>query len=138
MSESSRLVIVNDIDELKTIEGRLNELSESWDITSKAVFEIMLALEELVSNTIFYGYDDDDEHTIVLSFHLNGDALTISIEDNGVAFNPLDAETPNIDDTVENRRIGGLGIHLVRNLMDSVDYKRHNDMNCVTIVKTIR
>ena len=138
MSESSRLVIVNNIDELKTIEGRLNELAESWDIPSKTVFNIMLSLEELVSNTIFYGFNDNDEHTIVLSFHLNGDALKICIEDNGVAFNPLDAGTPNIDDTVENRPIGGLGIHLVKNLMDSVEYQRNNDMNILTIVKTLR
>ena len=138
MSESSRLVIINDIDELKTIEGRLDDLAEAWDIPSKAVFDIMLSLEELVSNTIFYGFKDDDEHNIVLSFHLDGDALTIRIEDDGIVFNPLDAKTPNIDESAENRPIGGLGIHLVKNLMDSVVYERSNDMNILTIVKIIR
>ena len=87
-------------------------------------YRVHLTLEELVLNVMDYGYDDDGQD---IEIHLtsDADAITIEIVDSGRPFDPLtDAPQPDLDSPVEERRIGGLGVHLVKTLMDRMDYKR--------------
>ena len=130
------LEITNDLSELHRIHDCLERLAEEWNIPPKPVFDITLTVEELISNVINYGYEDTG-NLIMLTFSLNDDVLSILIEDEGKAFNPLDMPTPDINAPVEDRKIGGLGIHLAKTLMDSFAYERKGDRNSVTITRRI-
>lgn len=129
------IVLKNNFSEITLLGAKLEEFSAEGKIPEDKLFNINLALDELITNTISYGYNDDNEHEINVKFVFGNDELTISIEDDGIAFNPLTAAEPDINAPLEERRIGGLGIHFVKNLMDSVDYQRVNQKNILTIIK---
>jgi anti-sigma regulatory factor (Ser/Thr protein kinase) len=110
------------------------EVGKVWRI----LFEANLALDELFTNIISYGFDDKNEHTIRITISLQNDELVFNIEDDGMPFNPTEAETPDLECTIEECRIGGLGIHLAKNLMDEVCYQRCKDKNILTLKKNIK
>jgi anti-sigma regulatory factor (Ser/Thr protein kinase) len=88
-------------------------------------------------NIISYGYVDKARHEIGIKVSLTHDAVVIVIMDDGLPFNPFTREEPDTELSIEERGIGGLGIHLVKNVMDEAYYKRHVDRNVITIVKYI-
>ena len=96
---------------------------------------VNLALEELVTNTISYGFTDAGEHVIRISLHLDGPDLHIRVEDDATAFNPLEREAPDLVTPLAERPIGGLGIHFVRTLMDDVRYERVGARNVLSMRK---
>lgn len=100
-------------------------------------FKIDLALEEVFTNIVRHGYDDGRPHEIVVRLHGNRERIRIHIEDDGRHFNPLLAPAVDLDAALAERRIGGLGIHLVRRLMDQVRYRRQADGNQLTLVKRL-
>ena len=99
---------------------------------------INLALEEAVTNVISYAYPEGTEGEIKVDAIARKDSLRFTISDFGQEFDPT--ATPEVDTSLalEDRPIGGLGIHLVRKIMDRVSYKRQDDMNILTLTKTIR
>ena len=135
MNQPLRLQIENNISELNRLNALLEQLAKEWKIPKEISFQINLALEEMVTNIINYVYEDKSSHTITLSFILHGSVIIIQIEDGGRAFNPLTAPEPDTTEPAEKRKIGGLGIHLVKKLMDTVTYARKNDKNILTIQK---
>jgi len=101
-------------------------------------FQIDLVLDELVSNVIRHGLKDDKEHFIEVNLRCDEHDLILEVEDDGVPFNPLDASPPDITKPIVERRIGGLGIHLVRQIMDSLAYERREGKNYLLIRKRLR
>jgi anti-sigma regulatory factor (Ser/Thr protein kinase) len=97
-----------------------------------------MVFDELLNNAISFAFQDDKEHEIEINIELREDRLSISLSDDGIPFNPFRTETPDTDLSIEERSIGGLGIHLVQNVMDEVHYKRQGDTNIVTVVKDVR
>ena len=98
-------------------------------LSSRAKYSAGLAVEEMVSNVIKYGYDDDREHQISVRIVANLDHLEISFEDDGHAFDPTKHPSPDIERIVESRRVGGLGIELVRRICEKMTYARVGDRN---------
>ncbi len=137
MNLSRTYEIGNDISELNRLNSHLEQLAEDWNIPEKPLFQINLAVDELVTNIINYGYEGG-QHKIILIFSLKDDAVTIQIQDQGKAFNPLTTPEPDISEPTEKRKIGGLGIHLTKTLMDSIEYERIDDSNIVMLIKKIR
>ena len=91
-------------------------------------------LEELVTNTIKYGYSDDDVHYIRVVVRI-GPPATMVIEDDGQPFNPLlDAPAPDLDAVTEERPIGGLGLHMVKTMAKSLAYRREGEINRLDLV----
>ncbi|OFX66880.1 MAG: hypothetical protein A2X12_04825 [Bacteroidetes bacterium GWE2_29_8] len=136
--ETKKCIIKNDINEVNTLVSFVDELAEQWNIPMKNVFNINLALEEIVSNTIFYGYSDSETHSIEIEFANHVDYIQIKITDDAKEFNPLLKETPDdIDKPVEERKIGGLGIHIVKNIMFDLDYKRDANRNTLLMKNKI-
>lgn len=128
--------IRNDISELHEIIAAMEELSEKWDLSAKFAMHINLALEEIITNIIFYGFTDKEEHRISIEFIKEKDGVKIIITDDG---NPFDL-TATVDfadkhKTSESRKIGGLGIHFVKTLIDSISYKRKDEKNILTLYK---
>jgi anti-sigma regulatory factor (Ser/Thr protein kinase) len=116
-----------------------NEAAETWlatqDISPEAIFFAGLTIEELVTNCIKYGYDDFAEHTIDIELSVADHTLTITVVDDGHAFDPLTVSAPDFSGSIEDRPIGGLGIHMLRELADNMSYERRDKTNRVTLTK---
>ena len=131
------VVVVNERREIARLARLFDEFREGCGISDDDGAHIHLILEEVVSNVIKYGYDDGLEHRINVDVAVDGDHVTIRIEDDGKPFNPLDAPHPKLDLPIEQRPIGGLGVFIVKSVADSVDYRRDGGRNVVTVRKKI-
>ena len=127
----------SNLSELDRLCEHLDKFGQSAGLSKKCIFEINLALDELFTNIISYGFPDDGEHVIEVSITPQNETLCMCIEDDGVPFNPVEAKKPDLECTLEDCKIGGLGIHLIRNLMDSVCYERCGEKNKLTLKKNI-
>lgn len=131
------VTIANQLAELETVAATVETIAEEWDIPMAISMNLNLVLEELVTNIIFYGYDDKGEHQIIIRLAMENRIITIQLEDDGKEFNPLLLEDPNIGGTLEERKIGGLGIFFVRKIMDDMAYRREGNKNILTITKNL-
>lgn len=127
----------NQLAEIGRLSQVVDELAEAHGWSPKTAYEVNIALDELLTNTISYGHEDGQEHWIDVRLALENELLTMVIEDDGKAFDPLARPDPDLTQSLEDREIGGLGIYFVRKLMDSVDYQRVGDKNVVTIRKSV-
>lgn len=132
-----RIELKNDISEIETMSRGLERFGSLYGLPEKQIFQLNLALEELVTNSISYGFGDDLEHLIVIDCMVDDGRIKVVTKDDGLPFNPLTMPEPETDLDIEDRPIGGLGIHLVRKMMDSVDYQRQGDFNLLTMIKKI-
>ena len=127
----------NQLSELKRFKEAFNAFADNNDFSKPIRREIGVVFDELLGNIIHYAYTDDQDHTIEVKVEFFGDRLIMTIEDDGIPFNPLEKETPDTELPLDERKAGGLGIHLVRNLMDKVSYQRRIHKNRLTLVKNI-
>ncbi len=116
---------------------KVSEFLNANEVPTGAIFAAELALEELVTNTLKYGYDDDAEHEIEVVARLDDEALTLVVSDDGHEFNPLAEAEPDVTASAEEREIGGLGIFLLKKTMTDLRYERIGNRNVVTAVKTL-
>ena len=120
--------------ELNEIVAAVEGMAEREKWSPELVFRVQLAVEEVVLNVMDYGYDEG-VHEFELILTSEADTLTIEVVDDGRPFDPLnDVPTPDLEATVEERKVGGLGIHLVRTMMDQVNYRREQGRNYLTLV----
>jgi len=133
-----QIKIENQIGELAVLSAKIEELSEKWDLSMPLTMNINLVLEEAVSNVIFYAFNKDEKHLIQISIEVDENILTLEIVDDGIPFDPLAREVPDITLPAEDRPIGGLGIFLITKIMDKVSYKRQNNQNILTLIKNIK
>lgn len=107
--------------------------AEGWD--SALCFQVDLVLEELVQNVIAYGYPDGRKGEVLVSIECVDGFLRMRVEDDGDAFDPLGLPVPDLEASIADRKIGGLGIHFARTLTDSQDYCRVDGRNCIELIK---
>jgi len=137
MSKPMAIPFKNKLSEIERLGQVMEEFAELHHLPPNLVFEINLALEEILTNVISYGYDDSNEHEILIRLSCKGGEITAEVEDDGRPFNPLEAAEPDTDKPLEERPVGGLGIHLVRKFMDDVEYKRQQGKNLLAMKKRI-
>ena len=137
MSERLTLHVKNDLIEIERLTQEVGLWCHAQALSEEVEFQIDLVLDELVSNVIRHGLNGDEEHFIEVKLYRDGRDLTLEVEDDGVPFNPLNAPVPDINLPIEERRIGGLGIHLVRQLMDSLAYERRGERNYLLMKKRL-
>ena len=130
------LQLANDFAALAPASVKVRSFLGSCRAPDAACFLADLVIEELVTNAIKYGFDDTEAHGISVEIKYHKNRLRIEVRDNGHAFNPLAQEAPDFTLAAEDRPIGGLGIHLVRQMTDDVCYERRGDENVVTATKT--
>ena len=135
--EGVELKLPNSLAALTELHAVAGEFCRQWAIHPDIAFKVDLVLDELFTNIVRYGYDDNGFHEIVVRFKGGHDRIRISIEDDARHFNPLLAPEVDIDAPASERRIGGLGIHLVRNLMDQVRYQRRPVGNRLIVIKRL-
>ena len=129
------LSLVNDLRDIAGAADKIGAFCAEHGLAEEISFEVNLAVDELLTNTISYGYDDDEEYRIDLSLRLEGGTLIVEIADDGRPFDPLQAPEPDLGASLEERTVGGLGIYLVRKTMDTVAYRREDGRNVVTLTK---
>ena len=135
MTELKLKAVVESIPEVtEFINGKLEALACS----AKAKLQINVAIDELVCNIARYAYGrDTGDVTVQFDYDRETGLASISFMDSGVPFNPLEKSDPDISLPAAERRIGGLGIFLVRKTMDKMEYRYENGMNILTISKKI-
>lgn len=137
MAAELRLRVETRQDELDRVSAAIEDFALEADWPLDLVFKVNLALEEVVINVMNYGHDDG-LHEIDIILTADEESLTIEIVDDGRPFDPLtDAPKPDVNADLEDRNIGGLGIHLVRKMMDDVRYRREEGKNHLTLVTSL-
>ena len=125
------------LSELKTLCRHLEDCGNVMELPQQCLFQINLGLDELFTNIISYGFEDESEHPIKFSLVMDKETLTVQVEDDGVPFNPLDVTGPEVLQDLDSINIGGLGIHLVKKMMDDIDYKRVEGKNKLILKKCV-
>ena len=129
------LSLDNDLQEIASVAERIDAFCAAQDVAPQIAYSVNLAIDEILTNTISYGYDDDAAHRIALTLRLQGRSLVVVIVDDGKAFDSSLETDPDIDAPLEERAIGGLGLFLVQQMMDSVAYRRSDGTNVLTLTK---
>ena len=123
---------------LEIMNQQLAKIVKEWEISDDVAFSMNLALEEITTNIINYGYKGKDDYDIVIRFTLEKHNLRIQIKDGAKEFNPLDSKDPDdLNKPLDERHIGGLGIHLVKKFTDHFSYRRSNNKNIITLTKSL-
>ncbi len=137
-SMTETLTIKNDIHEIKRFSEFIKSAVGKLDIDASLAKKLQLAVEEAVVNVINYAYPAETKGDITINMLFNGHALHFQIIDEGVAFDPTAKQKTDTSLSVEDRQIGGLGILLLRELMDSINYERTDGKNVLTLIKNLK
>ena len=134
----SRFIVRADSAAMRQVDGFVGAFVREHGIDADEASRILILLEELLTNLMKYGHPDRAEPgqaEIVLAF--NGSRLEIEFIDDGCAFDPFAGPPPNLDEPLEGRPVGGLGLHLLRSLPDEARYERRNDTNVIRLSRVI-
>jgi serine/threonine-protein kinase RsbW len=131
------LLIRNDLAELERLAASVRDFCREHGVDDEACHDLLLAMDESVSNTIRHGYIDRDPHEIRVRVGLENRDLFLEVEDDARPFNPLEVPEPDVSRPVEERPLGGLGIHLLRQLMNRLEYRHENGRNILRVTRRV-
>ena len=137
MESHLSLVLRNHSSELERMSEAVSAWCQGNAVSATAEFQVNLTLDEIVSNVIRHGWKDGGEHQLHVRISRLEGELRVEVEDDATPFNPLEVPAPDINRPLEERPIGGLGIHLVRQIMDSLEYRRLDGKNLLVMKKKI-
>ena len=134
------IALTNDLRKIARVAARIDEYCSAHGVAPETVYAINLAIDELLTNTISHGYDDDEPHRIEVILRLEGDMVVVAIVDDSAPFDPTEMREPDIDglmggDEMGGQEMDGLGLLLVNRTMDGVEYRRRGGCNVVTLTK---
>lgn len=127
-----------DLKEIERLNRIVRQFGDLHEVPGRTLYAVNLALDEIVTNIVLHGFEDASGQFLEVRIVVVEGNLTAEVEDGGRAFNPLDAPTPNLEAPLDERALGGLGVHLVKSLMDKVEYRRDGAKNVLTVRKRIR
>ena len=128
----------NHLAELLTLQQHVGNFGRIFGLSDSCLVDITVGLDELFTNIVSYGFKEDGQHFVRFTVAMDGDLLTIHVEDEGIPFNPLEAKDPERPLDLTNIRIGGLGIFSVKRLMDDICYTRERGKNNLTLKKHLQ
>ena len=137
MTDQLSLKVANNFGQIRLVRDRVQAFGERSGLPSEVLFVVKLSIEELLINTISYGYTDQETHTIEIQIDLRAGQLNVRMTDDAVAFDPRNAKEPDTKATLKDRQFGGIGIYLVKNLMDHIEYRREGGRNHLTLTKNL-
>ena len=137
MGPGFRMTIGADRREIARVNAAFAEFADAHALPASVRRSLHVVLDELLSNTIAYGFAGREGGEVTVEAVLRTDRVCITLTDDGKPFDPLGMAAPDTALPVEQRRIGGLGIHLVRRMMDEVSYQRQADRNVVVLAKRL-
>ena len=134
---NKKLIIKNHVGELERVNKFIEEIGEELGLDMELLLNLNLVMEEMVSNVIFYAYPEGKTADIELVAESNGKELTFMLSDQGKEFDPTAKEDADPDVNPMDREIGGMGIFIVKNIMNQVTYQRLDGKNLLTMKKDI-
>lgn len=139
MSENRlSLAVVNELSAVPCAAERVEAFCRGRDIPASIARKFSLALDEALTNVISYAFPDGRRHRIEVEIVDRDGFLAATVSDDGEAFDPLSRPAPDVHAAVEDREVGGLGIHLLRTLMEEVNYRRQDRRNHLTFRIRVR
>jgi serine/threonine-protein kinase RsbW len=135
MSETVSIVLTNSTDELERLNQFVEEFGTQHNLHVEEQYAVYLCLEELVTNICNYAWSDGGEHGIQVHLAVDPEFVKVTIEDDGMAFDPTKHPEPDLNKPAAERQIGGLGIHLVRQNMNEMWYSRQENRNILILRK---
>ena len=129
--------IKNHVEELEKVNQFVEEICEELGLDMELQMNLNLVMEEMVSNVIFYAYPEGTPEEIELTAESDGKELTFVLSDSGIEFDPTAKEDADPDVNPMDRDIGGMGIYIVKNIMNKVTYQRLEGKNLLTMQKNI-
>ena len=132
------IVIQNRIEELTRVNGFIEDICKELDIDGELLMNLQLVMEETLTNVIFYAHPEGCEADIRIQAESDGHELTFIVSDQGIAFDPTQKQDFHVDQNPAERENGGMGIFIVKNIMNEVSYQRVDGHNHLTLRKTIR
>jgi serine/threonine-protein kinase RsbW len=130
-------LVPNDASGVDDIAHLLDELAAAHGLPAAAVTDMQVALDEVLSNIVRYAHADGRAHEIRVRLTLSPEVLEAEIEDDGRPFDPLGAPHPDLQSSLQDRAVGGLGIHFVRRLMTEVRYALVDNRNRLVLTKRL-
>ena len=131
------IILANDISEISKLNEFVEDIGNEFSLTPDVVFNVNLVLEEAIVNVINYAYPKEKHESIYLSAQLHGGSIVFVLTDTGMQFDPTKAPEADITLSLEDRPIGGLGIFLIRQIMNEVSYERIDGKNVLTLSKKL-
>ena len=137
MSRRYQITHAAELESLQKFRDFITACCSDHDVPSDTVLELKLAVDEACTNVIEHGYKGMDPGSIILSFRIEPERILVQITDFGHVFEPDSAPKPDIEAALEDREIGGLGLFLIYQTMDNIDYEASEDGNILTFTKYI-
>lgn len=125
----------NETAEIGRVAAELDQVFAESGLEQDLAADLQIALDEILSNVVNHAYPGRGTHEISVRLRILSHQVIVEVTDAGVAFDPRKAPTPAVGESLEDREVGGLGIHFVLNLMDRVEYERRNGYNHLQLVK---
>ncbi len=138
MSRRLELILENRLGAIAEVAAEIERFCAPLAVPPKAVRQLNLALDELLTNIVAYAWPQGGAHSVRVTLTVAEDALTAEVSDDGVPFDPRTAPKPDLTAPIEERRVGARGIHFAMTLMDRIEYHRVGDQNRLTLVKSIQ
>jgi phosphoserine phosphatase RsbU/P len=138
MPEDVEISVHNKLSELASANQTLTQFGRKHGLPDSILHDLNLALGEILTNIISYGYTDSGEHEITVRLSIGPGEMRVDVEDDGKPFNPLEAPEADTTKALEERAVGGLGVHLVRKLTDGLEYQRREGKNLLVMKKRLR
>ena len=135
--KTRRLVLPNDIETIPQLNEFIDSVAEEVGLDMSLTMSLNLAIEEAVVNVMEYAYPEGQQGDVEIEVTADQEWMTFVITDTGIAFDPTKKEDADTTLSAEERPIGGLGIFMVRQLMDVIDYKREDNKNVLTLQKKL-
>jgi serine/threonine-protein kinase RsbW len=132
------IILANDISEISRLYEFIEELGSDFSLSPDIVFNLNLVLEEAVVNIINYAYPKEDHESIYLSAKMHEGSIVLVLTDTGKEFDPTAVPEADVTLSADDRQIGGLGIFLIRQIMNEVKYERIEGKNVLTLEKKLK
>lgn len=131
------IILANEISEIGRLADFIEDMGNEFSLAPDVRFNLNLVLEEAVANIIKYAYPKDEHESIYLSARMHEDSIVLVLTDTGKEFDPTMAPEVDVTLSAEERQIGGLGIFLIRQIMNEVRYERIDGKNVLTLEKKL-
>jgi anti-sigma regulatory factor (Ser/Thr protein kinase) len=138
MSQRFQITRAAELESLQVFRGFITDCCARYNIPNDIVLELKLAVDEACANIITHGYKDMDPGSIILAFRIKPDRIVVQITDFGHIFEPVEGSQPDVQAALEDQELGGLGLFLIYQTMDNIDYQSSEEGNTLTFTKFYR
>jgi serine/threonine-protein kinase RsbW len=138
MSQRFQITRAAEVESLQVFRGFITDCCAKYDLPNDTVLELKLAVDEACTNIITHGYKGMDPGSIILSFRIKPDRILVQITDFGHCFEPIETPRPDVEAALGDDELGGLGLYLIYQTMDNIDYTSSEDGNTLTFTKYIK